>query len=702
MKNKNNNQLQTNTPSKVSIFCTYAIEALWLFLLVGMPLFYYRSHQSFNMPKSQLLCVTIVLMLVFWIVKGLEEKKFAFKWDIFTWLGLGFLGIIGLSTIFSYYPPSSWWGSYVRFEGMINYMWYGIAYLLIYWNLKNFEQIKRIFIFTGIGVIPVAIYGFFQWYGYDFLEFMGSTDAGGRFRFIISTLGNQLELSDYLVVTLPIVASLIFISRKIYFKILWAIVAAANIAALFLTGRRSGLVALVAVIFFGLLFLAWRWKKAVAITILCLAIVCGALFFVFHDEINRLEFVQNNDYLNRLTTIFDFEDVTIQERLLVWQISGDMILGRPIIGHGLETYKMFFDLNYPPSFTAMPENFFDRAHNFILDTAFKFGFVGLALFIAWFALAFFRSLRLYFKEKAWPESYFGFGVSLAIIAFLAHNQFMFESGTSRYILFLMFAVAGTLKLAALKLKENESAEEPAKPAKNNDKIKFWAHPEFKILYIILLLAAIAYGIKFHIFPIASSYRYNVGLSIVDEEYFGNRIDEFNSAIYYMSDVRSTTYHRKIGADSFVFSQHVDEAQAKKLYEPAIREYEAAIEKNPNEFETYQEMAEIKVIWSGLAEDEATREQRLNEAEENFSQAIALSPGRQMIYWEWGRSLLHVGENEEGIKKYEYAVEMDPEVGRSWFMLAKAYRDIGEPDKAREAFDKARELGYNRGSEDDPL
>jgi|GEM_PF-2788851 len=703
MGKNNNKDKQEIKKSKVSVFCTWAIEALWLFLLVAMPLFYYRSHQSFNMPKSQLLCITVILMLVFWIVKGLEEKKFSFKWDIFSWLGFGFLGIIGLSTIFSYFPSSSWWGSYVRFEGMINYMWYGIAYLLIYWNLRGFDQIKRIFIFAGIGVIPVAVYGFFQWYGYDFLEFMGSTDAGERFRFIISTLGNQLELSDYLVVTLPLILTLIFISKKYYFKILWAIVAILNVSALFLTGRRSGLVALAAIVFFGILFLAWRWKKGIAIALLILAILSGVLFFTFLEEVNSLEFVQNNDYLKRLTTIFDFEDVTIKERFLVWQISYDMILGRPIIGHGLETYKMVFDLNYPPSFTEMPENYFDRAHNIILDTAFKFGFVGLALFLAWLGLAVFQSLRLFFKEKKLSESYLGYGITLSIIAFMAHNQFMFESGTSRYILMVVLAVAGTFKFATISLKkEIEETDEPKKITENNDKLKFWAHPEFKILYILLLIGAIAYGIKFHVFPIAGDYRYNVGLSIGDEKYFKNRIEAFNQAIYYMPDVRSTKYHRRIGGDTFIYAQHVDVGLVDSLFGRSTASYERAIKINPNEMEAPAELGEIYVVWSAYAEDEALKQERLAEGEKYFNQAIALSPGRQMMYWDWGRSLMFAEETEEAIAKYLHAVEMAPEVGRSWFMLGKAYRNMGEPEKAREAFDKARELGYSRGSEDDPL
>ena len=46
--------------------------------------------------------------------------------------------------------------------------------------------------------------------------------------------------------------------------------------------------------------------------------------------------------------------------------------------------------------------------------------------------------------------------------------------------------------------------------------------------------------------------------------------------------------------------------------------------------------------------------------------------------------------------------MDPSVGKSYFELGKAYRDTDQPELARENFDKAYELGYNRGKEDEPL
>ena len=712
MKEKNNKEIRQ---SKVSIFCTHAIEVLWLFLLVALPLFYFRSHQSFNMPKIQLMCITVAFMIALYIIKSIEEKRFDVRASAMLWLMTAYLGIMGLSTIFSYYPASSWWGTYTRFEGMITYVFYFYAFYLIFWHLKKLPQAYRFFMVAALGSLPVSIYGFFQHFGYDFLNF--SIDGSG-FKEIISTMGNQLYLSDYLIIVLPLVFSLVLISKKWPTRLAWLSLVFIDIYALFLTGRRSGFVALVVIIAFGGFLLLWRWKRSIALGACALAIVALIAISLNFTVITQSDFVQNSTYLRKVSSIFNFEDTTIKERLAVWQITAGFIKERPIIGYGVETFVYVFDAKYPPSFTEMPETIFDHAHNFFLDSAFRVGLVGLAVYLSIFGLALFQNLKIFFKEKKQWYSYLGFGISLALVGFLAHNQFMFENSATRFFIFSLLALSAALPLAVKKAhKEAEVLPEPTKPSAN---IKFWYAPEYKIFYYAILIAVLAYSIKFHIFPIVGDYNFNTAHNFTSIEHQSAREEKLKKAMYYIPDIRSAVYYQRLATDYFIFGQSVEAKQSDdpteediEGYDQAVAEardinfqqsidwYNKGIEKDPRRYQLFQEQAQVYIIWSLFTEDESLAQERLDTGNELFEKTLSISP-RQSVYWDWGRVLISIDKNEEALEKYLNAVEMDPEVGRSYFELFKAYRDSEQPELAQEALKKARELGWMRGIEDQPL
>lgn len=691
---KNNNSV---IKSKASVFCAYAIEGLWLFLLVATPIFYFRSHQSFNMPKTMLVCFVVGFMLVFWIIKSLEEKRFSTRWGIFGGLGLAYLVVLILSTIFSYYPSVSWWGSYIRFEGLSTYVFYIFAFFLVLWNIKTFAQAKRIFFFSAITTLPVSIYGLLQYFQLDFLKFLGTYSG---FRTIISFLGNQLFLSDYLSMMIPIVITMFFIAKRVYIKIFWLLLVGINIWALVLTQRRSGFVALVAAALFGGIILLWRWRKSVAITAMVVLATIGIGTVLNFEKIADSNIVQSSPYLKAMSSIVDLDDTTIRERLLVWEITAGLIAERPIIGYGPETFLYVFDKNYPSYFTQMPENYFDRAHNFVLDAAFRAGILGALALLGLLGVAATASLRFFINNKQKRESYLGWGIFTAIITFFVHNQFMFENGTTRYIVFILIAVAGSY--AAMLANEKALNEKAHLPQKAEPKLNFWLVREYKLIYYALLLVALAFGIKFHVFPIVGDYFYNKGLSYTQLEDREDREGNFLKAMYYIEDIRSAFYYQKLGSDYFIAAQNIEKGPVDNYFQKAIDWYQMAVEKDPKRERILSDMAQVYMVWSLYIDDEEIKNSKIELGEQSFERALELSPGRQMIYWEWGRSLIFIGKIEEGVAKYEYAVNMDDAVGRSYFELGKAYMNTNQEEEAREAFERARTLGWHRGNEQDPL
>jgi len=269
-------------------------------------------------------------------------------------------------------------------------------------------------------------------------------------------------------------------------------------------------------------------------------------------------------------------------------------------------------------------------------------------------------------------------------------------------------------------KAHKSAEESIEPAKQINKDKFWSAPEYKIFYYGLLILALAYAIKFHVFPITGDYHYNSSFNFTSIEHQSAREDKLKKAMYYIPDVRSAVYYQRLATDYFIFGQSVEAKQSDdpteedlERYDQAVTEardinfqqsidwYNKGIEKDPRRYQLFQEQAQVYIIWSLFTKDESLAQERLETGNELFEKTLAISP-RQSVYWDWGRVLFSIDKNEEALEKYLKAVEMDPEVGRSYFELFKAYRDAEQPELAQEALIKARELGWMRGREDQPL
>jgi len=687
-KKKNNNEIHK---SKVSIFCTHAIEVLWLFLLVAVPLFFYLSFKTFDLPKTHLFCSALVLMLVFWLIKSLEEHKFKIRFNWLSYILIAYFIILVLASVLGWHPAVSWWGSYDRYIGLSAYVMFFIFSIFISWRLKNSGQIFRIATAMSIGALFVAAYGILQYYGIEFLyKNAGNLFAGGR---VISTLGNALYLSGYLTVVAPFCFALVFINKKYYLKAFWLVVSGAVIYTIFLTGSRSGFVAVAVLFVLGLLLLLLGKRKLYFFIGLVLIVGIALIFYLNLGPI--LEALEGSDIyiVKRIASIFKFESITIQERLGVWQIAWHMILERPILGFGQEAFLYAFDYYYDPSFTQMPETWFDRAHNIVLDTAHASGFVGLVSLLTLLGGGIVIYLRNFLRSHDKVIKWFSWAGVLAIVGFFVHNQFMFEDVTARFILFFLLGIA--IYLAWPKKQEIETTENEQR--NKNEKNKFWNAPEYKLIYYAMVLAGLAFIVYFYVFPVVGDYYFNYAQSYTSVSQKDIRLHYLNKALYYSRDVKKYKYEQQMGSFYFIVAQHTsNESERTNNFKKSEEWYLRAHDTDPFIYHTLADLAQVYIIWS--INDSA----KLEKGQETFNRALELSPNRQSIYWDWGRSLIEAGHPEEGVAKYQYAVEMEPNVGRSYFELGKAYKHTDQEELAREAFDKARELGWARGSEDDPL
>lgn len=77
----------------------------------------------------------------------------------------------------------------------------------------------------------------------------------------------------------------------------------------------------------------------------------------------------------------------------------------------------------------------------------------------------------------------------------------------------------------------------------------------------------------------------------------------------------------------------------------------------------------------------------------YERALKMYPQYAITYAQYGGYLVGNGQIDAGIERLKEAVEKDPKLAGAYALLAKAYAKNGKTELARDAADKARELGY---------
>jgi predicted Zn-dependent protease len=77
----------------------------------------------------------------------------------------------------------------------------------------------------------------------------------------------------------------------------------------------------------------------------------------------------------------------------------------------------------------------------------------------------------------------------------------------------------------------------------------------------------------------------------------------------------------------------------------------------------------------------------------FENAIRLYPQYAVTHAQYGKFLTDIHVMDEGIKRLQHALQLDPKLVPSYVWLAKAYAKKGDAKLANETAEQARQLGY---------
>lgn len=368
--------------------------------------------------------IIVDIVFIAWFVLAMAEVRFRPKWS---WLLGGFgmlLVVMFFANLFGVHPPSSFWSNFERMDGYITLV-HVFLYFIVIGSVLTTRKLWSYFLHTSLAVaFFVSLFGLAQYGG------MIEAYKGNR---IDSWLGNPAYLAIYLFFHTYIAAWLLVDAKTIQRRLMYALLMALFIFALFQTGTRGtvigmgvGLLTTASYIaLFGARFKEFRSYAIGTFAILLLGV--GALFIA-----KDTAYVQESVSLSRIANINLSQDLQIRGR--IWGLAWEGVQERPLLGYGQSNFNYVFNEYYDPALYGQ-EQWFDRVHNIIFDWLITGGFLGLAAYLSIFlAAAWYLFLRPLLREDD-SFTVLERGVLIGILAgYFTHNFVVFDNIVS-YIFF---------------------------------------------------------------------------------------------------------------------------------------------------------------------------------------------------------------------------------------------------------------------------
>jgi len=389
-----------------TIFC------LILFILLGVTLYFDVGFMDFAFDLSKLYLfygVSILIFLLACIDIGINRYN-PFKTIPVSSALYTFILISVISCIFSIHPPTAFWGTYKRYDGVLSLL----SYVFIFYVVINY--IKYEALNTTINVIILcaclaSAYGICQRYGITYYPWGPSFD--GR---VFSTFGHPAFFSTFLIMVVPLVLYRILTYKHWYFYVPVLILVC---CAFYYTRTRATFVGLV---FSNINFFVYAWKATlhrIRIVVPIVIILCTALFYNLYSS---------DSITHRVAA-----DLHIKEKKISQKIDGStfirfcsgvvalkIIYEYPVLGIGQDCLGYIYpsylkQIYYHLNFVKFKENQ-NRIHNDFLDMAVSRGLVGLGVYI-WLLTSYFR--MVWRKRK----NMLVVGLGCSILAYLIQCQF---------------------------------------------------------------------------------------------------------------------------------------------------------------------------------------------------------------------------------------------------------------------------------------
>jgi O-antigen ligase/tetratricopeptide (TPR) repeat protein len=580
--------------------------------------------------------ILVELMLGMWVVLMFIDAKYRprFSWALIASGSL--LGVLTVSMFLSENPYRSFWSNYERMEGLVTHA-HLFLYFLIIGTVLDAERLWKWFFRVSLGVsVIVAMYSFAQ--------LGGAIDIRQSTTRIDATFGNSTYLAVYVLLH-------IFLSVFLWLKDgsrnslrwIYLLVAALNLVVLYYTQTRGAMLGLIGGTFLASLLVALFDREHTEFRKYAIGGIVGTILVVGGFILARdTSFVRDSPTLNRFATI-SLTEQTTQSRFLIWNMSFQGFKERPIFGWGQDNFIYVFSKYYDPRMWKQ-EPWFDRSHNVFFDWLIAGGALGLLAYLSLFGVMlwyiwFGKRVRWTIPERAVFTGMLG--------AYFIHNIFVFDNLTS-YILFFSFLAYVHSEHA----ERSEEVENMKKKKGNGDHAL-----EAQDLGIALAVVTVATATLVYFVNIRNI---NANYALIDSLRnpiirTGNGKPEIaikkvlDLGLFGTSEAREQLGQLALQA----LDPRVDKDVRAEIFQLASREFDAELEKDPNNLRT---LSFAGLLHSRYADVPGS----FAKAEEYFQRAIKISPKRQSIYFDLGSLYASQGDYQKASDLWRKAYELEKE------------------------------------------
>jgi len=383
----------TASPTRAGKFALALTEAMWLAILLALPLVMNVSvARSFEASKLMAVAPMAALCLAALLAAALERVLAPARPLLRAAPALAFIALIAsavVATLASETPWVAFFGDYFRREGLLSWLVYATLFAAMLLTLRRREQVERLIDVLMVASVVPCVYAIMQRYGYDFFQTQGllvGTSAarpGG-------TMGNPTFLASLLLLVIPVsIARTLAVGGGWRGRAPWLLLLALQLFAAVLTQSRGPLIGVAVALFVLLLLLGARERaRALVLGAVAAALVLG-LGLALINLIAPLAQATAGTPLQRF--VFTSGDLTVSARVGIWQAGVDSFTHAPWwrqwIGYGPDAASFNY-FNWMPAGVQRTEGYsetIDRLHSEYLETLLSFGILGLAAQVALFS-----------------------------------------------------------------------------------------------------------------------------------------------------------------------------------------------------------------------------------------------------------------------------------------------------------------------------
>jgi len=251
-----------------------------------------------------------------------------------------------------------------------------------------------------------------------------------------------------------------------------------------------------------------------------------------------------------------------------------------------------------------------------------------------------------------------------------------------FILFVLAAGGGALWLG--------SQRQP--PA--GTPVQVVAHPWGVLGLVVVLVMAAPTIILTNLRPIQADIVYKQASPYDEGQQWVVAIEHYKHAIQLTP--REDFYYLYLGRAYLEYASAVEDAA---LREAVLRETEQVLiearELNPLNTDHSANLARMYHRWANFAPDDATRQELLGRASENYAIATSLSPQNAILWNEWATLYFYgLGDVASYERTLQHSLEIDSGFDQTWLICGDVNRQQNQLEEAARCYEEATALNPN--------